>query len=95
MNRGMFNQHLCLNSACPLTFTLRVGYDKSSYNEFMQGFEPLVADDVADAAAFMLNQKDRVSVKAIDVVPTAQRSLQVFDREWNSRDENRKRETMD
>lgn len=60
----------------------------------MQGFEPLVADDVAEAAAFMLSQKDRVSIKALDVVPTAQRSLQVFDREWNSRAEGRKDEKM-
>jgi 3-hydroxy acid dehydrogenase/malonic semialdehyde reductase len=60
----------------------------------MAGFEPLVADDVAEAAAFMLSQKDRVSVKALDVVPTAQRSLQVFDREWNGRGEGRKREEM-
>jgi len=42
----------------------------------------------------MLSQKDRVSVKALDVVPTAQRSLQVFDREWNSREEGRKEEKM-
>jgi 3-hydroxy acid dehydrogenase/malonic semialdehyde reductase len=60
----------------------------------MAGFEPLIADDVADAAAFMLSQKDRVSIKALDVVPTAQRSLQVFDRGWNSRDASRKDETM-
>jgi 3-hydroxy acid dehydrogenase/malonic semialdehyde reductase len=72
----------------------RVSYDKSSYDEFMQGFEPLVADDVAEAAAFMLAQKDRVSVKALDVVPTAQRSLQVFDREWNGRDAGRREEKM-
>jgi 3-hydroxy acid dehydrogenase/malonic semialdehyde reductase len=78
-----------------LTLASRIGYDKSSYNEFMQGFEPLVADDVAEAAAFMLSQKDRVSVKAMDVVPTAQRSLQVFDREWNARDQSRKQETME
>lgn len=71
-----------------------MGYDKSSYNEFMQGFEPLVADDVAEAVAFMLSQKDRVSIKALDVVPTAQRSLQVFDREWNDRGEGRKAERM-
>ncbi|KAF2128013.1 short chain dehydrogenase/ reductase-like protein [Dothidotthia symphoricarpi CBS 119687] len=63
----------------------RVGYDKGKYDDFMEGFEPLVTDDIAEAAAFMLSQKDRVSVKALDVVPTAQRSLQVFDREWNSR----------
>lgn len=60
----------------------------------MSGFEPLVAPDVAEAAAFMLSQNDRVSVKALDVVPTAQRSLQVFDREWNSRNSERKQETM-
>ncbi|KAL5119778.1 hypothetical protein ACEQ8H_002384 [Pleosporales sp. CAS-2024a] len=72
----------------------RVSYDKSSYNEFMAGFEPLIADDVADAAAFMLSQKERASIKALDVVPTAQRSLQVFDRDWNSRDSSRKEETM-
>lgn len=62
-----------------------MGYDKSKYDDFMEGFEPLVVDDVAEAAAFMLSQKDRVSVKALDVVPTAQRSLQVFDREWTKR----------
>jgi 3-hydroxy acid dehydrogenase/malonic semialdehyde reductase len=61
----------------------------------MSGFEPLIASDVADAAAFMLSQKDRVSIKALDVVPTAQRSLQVFDREWNSRDGGRKEEKME
>jgi 3-hydroxy acid dehydrogenase/malonic semialdehyde reductase len=72
----------------------RVGYDKSQYDTFMQGFEPLVAPDVAEAAAFMLSQKDRVSIKALDVVPTAQRSLQVFDREWNGRSEDRKQKTM-
>jgi 3-hydroxy acid dehydrogenase/malonic semialdehyde reductase len=72
----------------------RVGYDKQSYDTFMQGFEPLVAPDVAEAAAFMLAQKDRVSIKALDVVPTAQRSLQVFDREWNGRSEDRKEATM-
>lgn len=72
--------------------TQRVQYDNKQYNDFMAGFEPLVAEDVADAAAFMLGQKDRVSVKALDVVPTAQRSLPVFDREWNSRGEGRKKE---
>jgi NADP-dependent 3-hydroxy acid dehydrogenase YdfG len=72
----------------------RVGYDKNQYDDFMEGFEPLVAEDVAEAAVFMLGQKDRVSVKALDVVPTAQRSLQVFDREWNQRSDDRKRTQM-
>ncbi|KAH8723168.1 short chain dehydrogenase/ reductase-like protein [Phaeosphaeriaceae sp. PMI808] len=46
-------------------------FHEQSYDEFTQGFEPLIADDVAEAAAFMLAQKGRVSIKSLDVVPTA------------------------
>lgn len=63
----------------------RVSFDRGMYEGFIEGYEPLVAGDVADAAAFMLSTDERVSVKALDVVPTAQRSLPVFDREWNAR----------
>jgi 3-hydroxy acid dehydrogenase/malonic semialdehyde reductase len=63
----------------------RVGYDDGMYEEFMDGYEPLQAEQIAKAAVWMLKQEDGVSVKALDVVPTAQRSLQVFDREWNAR----------
>lgn len=56
----------------------------------MKGMEPLVAEDVADAAAYMLSTEERVSVTAMNVTPTAQRSLQVFDRTWNER--NRKKD---
>lgn len=63
----------------------RVGYDKEMNAKFMEGYEPLVQEDVAEAAGFMLSQGERVSVKALNVVPTAQRSLQVFDREWSKR----------
>ncbi|EME48511.1 hypothetical protein DOTSEDRAFT_57842 [Dothistroma septosporum NZE10] len=64
---------------------LRVGYDRQQYDDFMAGMEPLVADDVAEAAAYVLSQGERVTIKALDVVPTAQRSLQVFDRTWKER----------
>ncbi|KAB2570471.1 NADP-dependent l-serine l-allo-threonine dehydrogenase [Lasiodiplodia theobromae] len=63
----------------------RVGYDKGMYEGFVEGYEPLVADDVAEAVAWVLERPERVAVKALDVVPTAQRSLQVFDRKWNER----------
>lgn len=63
----------------------RVGYDKDKYEGFIEGYEPLVADDVAETVAWVLERPDRVSVKALDVVPTAQRSLTVFDRNWNDR----------
>lgn len=64
----------------------RVGEDKNQYNEFMKGIEALVAEDVAEAALFMVTTKERVSVKALDVVPSAQRSLNVMDREWEGRE---------
>ncbi|KAF4312316.1 Short-chain dehydrogenase/reductase SDR [Botryosphaeria dothidea] len=63
----------------------RVGYDRGLYDEFMSGFEPLVAEDVAECVAWVVERPERVLVKALDVVPTAQRSLQVFDRRWNER----------
>lgn len=63
----------------------RVGYDKEQYDDFMDGFEPLAAKEVAEAAIFMLTTSEKVSIKALDVVPTAQRTLQVIDKTWNER----------
>lgn len=63
----------------------RVGYDDEEYEGFMKGFEPLQAEQVAKAAVWMVKMEEGVSVKAVDVVPTAQRSLQCFDRGWNGR----------
>jgi len=63
----------------------RVGYDKGQYDGFMEGIEALVAEDVAKAAVWMVGTRESVSVKALDVVPSSQRSLQVFDREWEKR----------
>lgn len=66
----------------------RVGYDRGMYSQFMEGYEPLVADDIADAMAWVLDKPERIAVKALDVVPTAQRSLCIFDREWCARNAN-------
>ncbi|KAJ5712629.1 hypothetical protein N7493_009097 [Penicillium malachiteum] len=65
----------------------RVGHDKEMYDSFTDGYEPLVSDDIAHAALYMLSQPANVSIKALDVVPSAQRSLNVFDRGWNERQE--------
>lgn len=65
----------------------RVGYDKKAYDEFFEGYTPLISEDVAEAVAMVLMTPGRVSLTAIDVVPTAQRSLMVVDREWNGRHE--------
>lgn len=66
---------------------LRVGHSdgKDLYDNFMKGIEPLNPDSIAEAAVWMLSTPDAVSVKAIDIVPSAQRSLQSFDRTWNER----------
>ncbi|KAK8051118.1 hypothetical protein PG993_002503 [Apiospora rasikravindrae] len=76
----------------------RVGFDKGMYDEFMKGFQPLLSEDVASAAVFMLSQPLNRSIKALDVsqlaqgkkkgqadMCKAQRSLNVFDRKWNER----------
>ncbi|OBT51712.1 hypothetical protein VE04_07881 [Pseudogymnoascus sp. 24MN13] len=60
---------------------------RSQYEKFFEGFTPLEGEDIAHGAVFMLAQPLNVSVKALDIVPTAQRSLTVFDREWNGRQE--------
>ncbi|KAL4934014.1 SDR family oxidoreductase [Aspergillus undulatus] len=65
--------------------SLRVGHDKGMYDSFMEGFTPLESDNIAGAAIYMLSQPLNISVKALDVVPSAQRSLNVFDRSWSER----------
>jgi NADP-dependent 3-hydroxy acid dehydrogenase YdfG len=54
-------------------------------DEFFYGYDPLAADDLADAVLYMLSRPERISVKALDCVPTAQRALTRFDRDWNDR----------
>lgn len=78
---------LVLRPGCVAThFHLqRVKYDQNAMDEFFYGYEPLVAEDIAESALFMLSQDGRTSIKALDCVPTAQRGLTRFDREWNDR----------
>ncbi|KAE9576410.1 hypothetical protein CGMCC3_g7317 [Colletotrichum fructicola] len=63
----------------------RVGHDKEKYDSFIEGYDPLISDDIAQAALYMLDQPPNISIKALDVVPTAQRSLNVFDKTWTDR----------
>ncbi|KAF6807750.1 short-chain dehydrogenase reductase sdr [Colletotrichum plurivorum] len=63
----------------------RVKYDQGAMDEFFKGYEPLVAEDLAETVIYMLSAPSRISIKALDCVPTAQRSLTRFDREWNDR----------
>ncbi|PSN59327.1 NAD(P)-binding protein [Corynespora cassiicola Philippines] len=78
---------LVLRPGCVAThFHLqRVKYDQDAMDEFFYGYEPLVSEDLADSILFMLSRTGRTSIKALDCVPTAQRALTCFDREWNER----------
>ncbi|KAK3678494.1 hypothetical protein LTR78_001791 [Recurvomyces mirabilis] len=63
----------------------RVGYDQGQYDEFIDGIEALVAEDVAKAAVWMVQSEERVSIRALDVIPSSQRTLRLFDRDWEKR----------
>lgn len=63
----------------------RVKYDQNAMDEFFHGYEPLLLEDIAESAIFMLKTCDRVAIKALDCVPTAQRALTRFDRGWKER----------
>ncbi|KAE8153347.1 hypothetical protein BDV25DRAFT_127289 [Aspergillus avenaceus] len=78
---------LALRPGCVATnfHSLRVGHDREMYEGFFEGYEPLVAPDIAQGVVYMLQQPVNLSVKAMDIVPSAQRSLNVFDRKWNER----------
>ncbi|GKT44494.1 serine 3-dehydrogenase [Colletotrichum spaethianum] len=55
--------------------TQRVGFDKDQYGSFVEGYDPLVAEDVAHAALYMLDQPEKISIKALDVVPTGSQTF--------------------
>lgn len=78
---------MTLRPGCVVThFHLqRVKYDQDAMDDFLRGYEPLVAEDLADSVLYMLTLPDRVTIKSLDCVPTAQRALTRFDREWNDR----------
>ena len=55
--------------------------DKDRAKSVYQGFQPLTADDIADAIAYIINLPEHVNVLDMIIVPTAQRNIYVVDRE--------------
>ena len=55
--------------------------DKDRARSVYQGFQPLRADDIADAIAYIINLPEHVNVLDMIIVPTAQRNVYVVDRE--------------
>lgn len=65
----------------------RVGQDEEAFNGVFEGTSELGPEDIAEAALWQLKAPERISVKALDIVPSAQRSLSNVDREWAKRQE--------
>lgn len=63
----------------------RVQHDQDAMDGFMAGYEPLMPEDLSDVLPWMLKAPKRVTMRAVDVIPTAQRALVSFDRDWNTR----------
>jgi 3-hydroxy acid dehydrogenase / malonic semialdehyde reductase len=54
--------------------------DKQRAKAVYEGFQPLTADDVADAIAYVVNLPEHVNILDLIIVPTAQRNVYVVDR---------------
>lgn len=63
----------------------RVNNDDDAFNDVFEGIEPLEPNDIALESLWMISRPERISVKALDVMPTAQKSLTQVDRNWNDR----------
>lgn len=58
------------------------------------GLEPLTGIEVGEAAIFMFTTSEKASNKAVNVVPTAQRTSQFIGRSWDGSKQVEKREKM-
>ena len=65
----------------------RVGRDDKAFEGVFEGTDELGPEDVAEAAMWQLKSPERISVKALDIVPSSQRALSAVDRGWVGRHE--------
>lgn len=60
---------------------IRFHGDEERAKQVYDGFQPLSADDVADAVSYVVNLPQHVNVLDLVMMPTAQRNVYVVDRE--------------
>lgn len=58
-----------------------------TFEDMFQGMQPINTDDSSNAAVWILEKPANVSIKALDIHETAQRSLVAIDREWAQRND--------
>lgn len=77
----------CISPGAVETEFSRVRFhgDEERASEVYEGYRPLGPEDVADAVAYVVNAPPHVSVHEMVIMPTAQRSPYVLDREWDDR----------
>lgn len=59
----------------------RVQYDQDAMDDFFSGYTPLVAEDIANSASFMLAQPETTTIKALDCVPTGKQIFHEYSSE--------------
>jgi NADP-dependent 3-hydroxy acid dehydrogenase YdfG len=59
---------------------VRFAGDRQQADAIYQGFQPLLAEDVADAIHYVINAPEHVNVFDLMLLPTAQRNIYVVDR---------------
>jgi NADP-dependent 3-hydroxy acid dehydrogenase YdfG len=67
--------------ACETEFSeVRFHGDKAKAKKVYEGYEPLHAEDIANAVAYVCNTPEHVNITNLVVYPTAQRSAYVWDK---------------
>ncbi len=67
--------------ACETEFSeVRFHGDKEKAKKVYEGYEPLHAEDIANAVAYVCNTPEHVNITNLVVYPTAQRSAYVWDK---------------
>lgn len=85
MNLDLLNTNIRVSSIEPgaveTEFSLvRFNGDKEKADNVYKGFEPLVAEDIAEIIFFMTSLPERINIQNLLVTPTAQRSATHFNR---------------
>jgi NADP-dependent 3-hydroxy acid dehydrogenase YdfG len=80
---GIKVTQVCPGAAETEFSVVRFNGDKSRANKVYDGFEPLMAEDIADAIYYAISAPDHVNIQEVLVMPTAQASATIFSKNNN------------